>query len=257
MTRPRSPNRDKAKLIYLRSSGKKKLKDIAKELGVSPSQIRKWKNQDSWDSDLKGLVTLPNNEQNNSNVTNETKRKGAPKGNKYALGNKGGPGGKIGNKNSEKHGFYAKYFPKETMELFDDIESLSPVDILWDSIKIKYLAILRAQKIMFVKDKEDKTVEKTGYSEGKTISETWEVQQAWDKHASFLQAQSRAMRELTNMIKQFNELAHADDTRLLEIKRIEANIEKTKAITESIRKEGKEENDVVDEWIQAMGEIDD
>lgn len=46
MARVRSPNRDKAKQIYLNSKGSLKLKDIAKELGVKDSQIRKWKSQD-------------------------------------------------------------------------------------------------------------------------------------------------------------------------------------------------------------------
>ncbi|PCN44771.1 hypothetical protein B9C88_08720 [Brevibacillus laterosporus] len=47
------------------------LKDIAEQLGVSDSQIRKWKNQDQWEAKL------------NSNVT---KRVGAPEGNKNAVG---------------------------------------------------------------------------------------------------------------------------------------------------------------------------
>ena len=40
------------------------LKDIAAQLGVSESQIRKWKNQDKWEQ--LGMVTLPNTK---SNVT--------------------------------------------------------------------------------------------------------------------------------------------------------------------------------------------
>ena len=63
MPRARSPNRDKAYELWNNSGQKKPLKDIAKELGVSESQIRKWKNQDHW-----GKVTLPNTI---SNVTNK------------------------------------------------------------------------------------------------------------------------------------------------------------------------------------------
>ena len=54
MARPRSPNRDKACELWLKSGKKRQLKDIAAELGVSEEQIRKWKNQDQWDK-----VTLP------------------------------------------------------------------------------------------------------------------------------------------------------------------------------------------------------
>jgi phage terminase small subunit len=61
--RGRSPNRDKAKQLWLDSNKERLLKNIASELGVSESQIRKWKNQDKWDK-----VTLL---KKNSNVTNE------------------------------------------------------------------------------------------------------------------------------------------------------------------------------------------
>lgn len=39
------------------------------------------------------------------------------------------------------------------------------------------------------------------------IGEKWEVQQAWDKQANFLKAQSRAQGELRSMIKQYKEIA--------------------------------------------------
>lgn len=61
MARPRSPNRDKAKQLWLESDKNRLLKDIAEELQVSEEQVRKWKNQDKWDK-----VTLPNS---NGNVT--------------------------------------------------------------------------------------------------------------------------------------------------------------------------------------------
>ncbi|PPA86628.1 hypothetical protein C4A75_05245 [Brevibacillus laterosporus] len=49
MARARSPNREKAEIMYLESGGNMLLKDIAEQLGVSDSQIRKWKNQDQWE----------------------------------------------------------------------------------------------------------------------------------------------------------------------------------------------------------------
>lgn len=56
MPRARSPERDKAYEIWRSSSGKKPLKDIAEELGVSDVKVRKWKNTDKWDEKLKGNV---------------------------------------------------------------------------------------------------------------------------------------------------------------------------------------------------------
>ena len=69
MPRARSPKRDEAYKMWLDSGGKKKLKDIASDLGVSETQIRKWKNLDKWN----GNVT----NQSKGNVT-KRKRGGQP-----------------------------------------------------------------------------------------------------------------------------------------------------------------------------------
>lgn len=58
MARARSPNRDKAKELYLNSCGDIKLKTIAEELNISYNQVRKWKSEDEWDKELK--VTFSN-----------------------------------------------------------------------------------------------------------------------------------------------------------------------------------------------------
>ena len=193
MPRARSPKRDKAYQLWLASEGKKKLKDIAAELGVSETQIRKWKNQDKW----------------NGNVTNQmkgnvTKRKhGGQPGNKNAVGH----GAPKGNKNAEKFGFFSKYLPEETVSIIQEMPE-EPLDILWDQIQIAYAAIIRAQKIMYVTDQKDKTVEKVGDGKGKVISEKWEVQQAWDKQANFLSAQARAQKTLDQMINRYEDLLH-------------------------------------------------
>ncbi len=42
MARQRDPRRDEAKRIWLESNGEKQLKEIASELNVSDSQVRKW-----------------------------------------------------------------------------------------------------------------------------------------------------------------------------------------------------------------------
>lgn len=57
MARQRSPNRDKAFEIYKVSKGEKPLVEIAEELNLKPSQIRKWKSQDKWDEQMNGIVT--------------------------------------------------------------------------------------------------------------------------------------------------------------------------------------------------------
>jgi len=84
--RERSPNRNKAYEMWVQSGKKLELKRIAEELGLSAEQVRKWKNEDKWDSKTNSNVTNQNTKMN----SNVTKRKGAPKG----------------NKNNFKHGIY-------------------------------------------------------------------------------------------------------------------------------------------------------
>lgn len=215
MPRARSPKRDEAYKLWLDSGKKKKLKDIASELGVSETQIRKWKNQDKWNSN----VTNPK-----SNVTK--RKQGAQPGNKNAVGH----GAPKGNKNAEKFGFFSKYLPEETVSIIQDMPT-DPLDILWNQIQISYAAIVRAQQIMYVRDKDDKTIEKVEERKGKIQGEKWEVQQAWDKQGNFLSAQAKAMTSLRGDIKQYDELLHkrwdlATDEQKARIEQMRANTER-------------------------------
>jgi phage terminase small subunit len=65
MPRKRDPRRDEAFEIWKVSGGEMKLKDIAAQLGVSDTQVRKWKNLDQWEQKLKANVTIEKR-----NVTN-------------------------------------------------------------------------------------------------------------------------------------------------------------------------------------------
>lgn len=96
MARARNPKRNEAKKMWLDSDGKKHLKDIAEELGVSSGQIRKWKSLDKWSDELKGNVT--NDDKNEKeryhsahhNQNAAGNNGGAPPGNQNAVGNLGG-----------------------------------------------------------------------------------------------------------------------------------------------------------------------
>ncbi|MBG9737102.1 phage terminase small subunit [Paenibacillus alvei] len=172
-----------------------KYKDIAEKYGVSLNTVKSWKQRHGWNRN-KGAP---------SEKSVHTNKGGAPKGNQNAKGNRGGAAPK-GNKNAEKHGFFSKYLPAESLEIMQQIETKQPLDIVWDNIMIQYAAIIRAQQIMYVRDRDDKTIERIEEKSGNVIGERWEVQQAWDKQATFLQAQSRAMSTLQSLIKQYDEL---------------------------------------------------
>ena len=196
MARPRSPGRDKARQLWLESGKSRLLKSIAEELQVSEEQVRKWKNQDKWDK-----VTLPNEN------SKKKKKKGAQPGNKNAAGH----GAPKKNSNAEKHGLFRKYLPEETFSIIEEMPD-SPLEIVWHEIQIQYAAIIRSQQIMYVRDKEDKTIEKVEEKKGNVLGESWEVQQAWDKQANFLKAQSTAISTLKNTVKDYLELEGATKT---------------------------------------------
>lgn len=246
MARERSPNRQKAFDLWINSQGKLPLKDIARTLGVSDSQVRKWKSQDAWElkensnvtndkgnatNERNALPKRPGGQVGNKNAVGNRGGPGAPKGNKYAVGNSGGSA-PPGNSNAVTHGFFRKFFPEETLEIMEQIETRPPIDMLWDNIVIQYTAIIRAQRIMFVQDQDDMTKEvrktKTMSTEDMEMEEKeWEIQFAWDKHATFLQAQSRAMATLQSLIRQYEDMCNkglATEEQRLRIEKLKGEI---------------------------------
>lgn len=190
MARAPDPRIGQAKAMYLEG---RKLVEIASQLNLPEGTVRRWKSTHKWESERSDK----NSER--SEKQKQKKKRGAQPGNKNSSG------GPPGNKKAEKHGFFSKYLPEETVSIIEGMPS-DPLDILWDQIQIAYAAIIRAQQIMYVKDSTDKTIEKVEEKEGNVIGERWEVQQAWDKQGSFLKAQARAQAELRSLVKQYDEL---------------------------------------------------
>lgn len=142
MAKTRSPSRDRAFKLWRKSGGSLPLKELAEQLGVSPGLVRKWKNIDKWADRLNGSVTKDGNA-GNGNVTiggGVTDREpdgrfapgnkasegfGAPKGNKNALGNKGGAPPR--NTNAVKTGEYRTvwmdYLSEEEQAFYDSVDT--------------------------------------------------------------------------------------------------------------------------------------
>ncbi|KOA78021.1 hypothetical protein ACR53_10695 [Bacillus stratosphericus] len=207
-----------------------KYKDLAEKYGVSINTIKSWKKRHGWER----KKCAPKEK------SVHTKKGGQP-GNKNAVGNSGGAPAR--NQNAKTHGFYSKHMPAEAFEIMQDIQEFSPVDLLWEQIQIQFTAIVRAQKIMFVESKNEmiKELKKARYvfhegdlEEKETEEEEYEFQFAWDRHATFLNAQSRAMGELRSLIKQFDNIAHETDERRLKLEQMRLNIDKTKAEVEKM-----------------------
>lgn len=178
-------------------------KDIAEKYGVSIETVKSWRKRYGW----KRAKTKPK----------PKKKIGAPFGNKNAMGNSGGP--PVGSQNALKHGLFAKYLPLDMIGVIEDIETITPIEILWGNICIKYAAIIRAQKIMFIEsenaDKQIESVTQT-VEESDQFGNTKRIEKHVDtitadiRMEKFLKAQSRAMDTLARLIKQYDDLCKSE-----------------------------------------------
>ncbi len=197
-----------------------KYREIAEKYGVSISTVKSWKSR-YWSREKVATknATIPNN-------------KGAPEDNKNAV----------------THGLFANWLPSETLEIMNEVATSKPEDILWNNIMIQYTAIIRAQKIMYVSGSEDLSKEVSKWTSSDAgSSEEYAIQYAWDKQANFMNAQSRAMSTLSNLIKQFINIADEKDERRKQLELMDARILKIK---DSIRDNGSETNNItiIDSW---------
>ena len=243
MARKRDPRRDQAKEIWLKSNGKKVLKELANELNVSDSQIRKWKSIDKWADELKGNVT-----NSKSNVTNKG---GAPPGNKNAIGNKGNKNASPPkqNKNAVKTGEFETIFADLLSDEEKDIYSTmndDPFFVLEEEIRI--LKIRQYRMLKRIKDAEaglnDEEVERLqqlrkvkepSVIDGKMVTVKREVLKdvqvtrktfrKLDDILAIEEALTRISNQLTKTIKQQNALL-ANDAKLQLLK---VQTEKVKA----------------------------
>lgn len=213
---------EKAELAYEDYLRGLKYKEIAEKHNVSISTVKSWASR-YWKK--KGC--------NPKEKVATKKKKGAPIGNKNATG-------PPGNKNAEKFGFFSKHLPKETLDLMREISEKNQLDILWEQITIQYAAIIRAQQIMYVENKEEiiKELKKEETSEyGQKIE--YEFQFAWDRQATFLNAQSRAMGELRSLIKQYDAMLNNNWDLATEEQKLRIELLKSKIPKNEENKENK------------------
>ncbi|ARX66058.1 MULTISPECIES: phage terminase small subunit [Bacillus cereus group] len=253
MARQRSPDRDKAYQLFKEHNGDITNRKIAELLStsertVSEKTVGGWKTKDKWIQQLNGVLHKNERSTPKKDAEYSKKKPGAPKGNKNALNNRGGAkrgnrnaignsGGSapLRNSNAVSHGLYRKYLPQELYDLKEELEEAinnDPLSILWESIMLQHAQIIHAQRIMFVNNKEDMTKElrKKKFSES-GFEEEWEIQFAWDKQASFLNAQSKALSTLSALIRDFDRLANIDDERRAKLEFIQVQIDKIKSTT--------------------------
>ena len=221
---------EQAKTMYLKGA---KLVEIASQLNLPEGTVRRWKCTHKWD-----------NERSDKKSERSHRKKGGQEGNSNAKGY----GAPDQNRNAEKYGFFKKYLPDETREIFSAIEQADPLDLLWHQIQIAYAAIIRAQRIAYVRDRDDKTKEKIMSGE---TSDMYSVQQAWDKQNEFMKAQARAQGELRSLIKQYDEMLHKDWSMASEEQR--SRIAQIKAQTDKLTGNNQEIEDMSESEAEIYG----
>lgn len=248
MPRVQSAERKKARELYEEHNGQITNREIANILGIPEKTVSGWKCKDNW---TRNKRSTPNE---NKRSTPKRKRGGQP-GNHNATG-------PPGNRHAEKHGFFTKWLPEETLAIIGEMPE-NPIDVLWSQIKLQYAAVIRAQKLMYVKDQNDKTKEKIEYKDGNVIGEKWEVQQAWDKHETFMNAQSRSAATLLRMIREYDEMLHKNwedvtEEQKARIEQLRAQTNKLKSDVDNTPDEGTQETmDAIDGILAQMQPIGD
>lgn len=212
MPRPRSPNRDKAFEIFKEHDGNITNKEIADILSEKLVNINNWRTQDKWSKRLN--------------------KNGAPFGNQNAIGNAGG-GAPVKNFNSFKYGKYTARIPFAVKNIMQELDLEDPLEKLWRSICLKEAQIIYMQDIMHVRDKNDFTKDIKKITKGKNASIEYEIQFAWDKEAKMMNTLSTSMTTLSRMIKQYDEMIHANwdiatEEQKLRVARVKAHIEEYK-----------------------------
>ena len=207
----RAPNEKVNEAYSLYKKGYK-LIEISKELDIPDGTVRRWKKTYNWDNER----SKKQSERSHKNDKLIKSKGGQPK-----------------NKNAEKFGFFSKYLPEETVSIMDEIIIKNPLDILWEQITIQYTAIVRAQRIMYVESKEEmiKELKKEEYTSDGDSKLEYEFQFAWDRQATFLNAQSRAMGELRSLIKQYDIMLNssldlATEEQKLRIEKLKGEVKK-------------------------------
>ncbi len=244
MPRARSPNREKAHELWLASGKKRLLKDIAAELGVSETLVRKWKNQDKWDK-----VTLLKKEQGKKGNVTKKKKAGGQPGNRNAAGHGAPPG----NKNNFKHGIYEKIY----WDTLDDDERAMLENMQYEEERLlqEQIALLSVRERRLMKSIEEKKNAQGGLALESVVTRKLNIEGnvVYDNKQTQTETTTRTISTFEVIQKLEAELTRvqAKKTRCIEaLNRLRAERQKLEAAEKG--------NALVDDWIAGvMGGDDD
>lgn len=232
MPRKRDSRRDEAFDLFTKANGDIKNREIAKQLNLSEKTIGSWKSKDKWNQKMNGV--LQSNERSTPKKDRSTpNKKGAPKGNQNAVGNRGNSRASPPqrNKNALKTGEYETIFEEflsdEEKEIYSDL-SEDPFFVLSEEIKL--LKIRQRRMMQRIKDAEEglnqeeierlqqlRKVKEPTVIDGKVVTIKREslrdvqvsrkLYRKIDNILAIEEALTRISNQLTKSIKQLNELS--------------------------------------------------
>ena len=209
MPRIRSPERGRALEIFKEHNGDITNRKIADMLDVPEKTVGGWKSKDDWCAELNGAL--------------QTNKRSTP--NKKTKQNKGNPSPvkKFTKRNqaATKSGLWSKYIHEDQLEIMQSLRDTDPADQLWLMIEIKFSAIIRAQQIMYVSSADDHLDEISGSGE----LTSYKVTYAHERYEAYLTAQSRAMAEYRNLIKQFVAITDEADERRIKLETMQVDLD--------------------------------
>ncbi|WP_429976646.1 phage terminase small subunit [Enterococcus sp. AZ051] len=271
MTRKRDPRRNKAFEIFRKANGDIKNREIAEQLNLSEKTIGSWKSKDKWNQKMNGV--LQSNERSTSKKDRSTpNKKGAPKGNQNAVGNRGNSRASPPqrNKNALKTGEHETIFKDLLSEEEKDIYSnLSDDPFFVLSEEIKLLKIRQRRMMQRIKNAEEgldqeeierlqqlRKVKEPTVIDGKVVTIKREVLKdvqitrkqfrRIDNILAIEEALTRVSAQLHRAVKHLAELSVNDKRSDL----MEVQIQKIKAETKEIG--GGSKNDEVEDWKKAV-----
>lgn len=135
---PRAPNPLIKKAEKLYRDGMKTPK-ISEKLGVPVGTVRRWKAEGDWDNERsecsdKTSAKEVSARKESKKKTSAQKPRGAPLGNKNAVGKVGGA--PPGNTNNFKHGFYMSVLPPEAQEMIQSRGEISEEQRLLNELNL-------------------------------------------------------------------------------------------------------------------------
>lgn len=151
VARARDPNRDRSFELWCEHGGNITNRQIAETLSVDEKKIAVWKQRDKWNVVQQTPESVVQQKKKGAPKGNKNavgNRGGAPKGNKRAIGNKGGDGGPLGNKKAVTTGEFETIW-MDALEVDEqDLIKLIDTDPIQQADETIYLLNIRERRML-------------------------------------------------------------------------------------------------------------